>query len=131
MQQRPETGDGRLQYSEQKLGDQLQPGNKKGGNQQSGEEVVDRLRKHRAKGEVNSTDVVCLHFGRAFDCVCHNLLVDRLTKCGIDKWAVRWIEKGLNCWAGKVVIRSTKSSWKPVTNAVPSVYWVQCCLILC
>lgn len=63
----------------------MQPGIKKGGNQQSGEEVVDSLSKHRVKGEVENGDVVCLHFGRAFDCVCHNLLVDRLTKSGISR----------------------------------------------
>lgn len=45
MQQCSETGDGRLQHSEQKQGDQLQPDIKKGGNQQSGEEMIDRLSK--------------------------------------------------------------------------------------
>ena len=45
--------------------------------------------------------------------------LDKLRKCGLDEWAVRWIENWLNGRAQRVVISSTESSWRLVTSGVP------------
>lgn len=43
--------------------------------------------------------VVYLDFRKAFDAISHNLFTDKLMKCRISKWTVRWTENWLNCWA--------------------------------
>jgi len=42
--------------------------------------------------EGRAVDVVCLDFSKAFDTVSHNILLGKLSKCGLDEWSVRWIE---------------------------------------
>ncbi|KAK4826699.1 hypothetical protein QYF61_010708 [Mycteria americana] len=44
-------------------------------------------------------DVVYLYLIKAFDPVSHNILIDELTKYGLCKWTVRWIEN----WAQRLV----------------------------
>lgn len=39
--------------------------------------------------------VVSLHFSRAFDTVCHHILIGKLSKCGLDEGTVRQMENGL------------------------------------
>ncbi|KAK4825924.1 hypothetical protein QYF61_003419 [Mycteria americana] len=34
----------------------------------------------------------------------------------LNKWTVGWSENWLNCWAQRVVVSDTKSSWRPVTG---------------
>ena len=41
-------------------------------------------------------DVVHLIFSKAFNAISHNILTDKLMKCGLDIWTVRWIENWLN-----------------------------------
>lgn len=38
-----------------------------------------------------AVDVVCFNVGKVFDPVFPNILTDKLTGYGLDKWAVRWI----------------------------------------
>jgi len=47
-------------------------------------------------GEGRAVDVVYLDFSKAFDTVSHNILTDKLRKCGLDEWTWRWIENWLN-----------------------------------
>jgi len=56
---------------------------------------------------------VYLDFSKAFDTVCHNILLGKLRKCGLDEWWVRWIENWLNGRTQRVVISSAESSWRP------------------
>jgi len=42
--------------------------------------------------EGRAVDAVYLGFSQAFDTDSHNILLGKFRKCGIDKWAVRWIE---------------------------------------
>lgn len=46
------------------------------------------------------------------------ILTDKLVKCGLDKWLVRWTENWLNSWAQRVAISFMKSSRSPVASGV-------------
>lgn len=41
---------------------------------------------------------VYLDFSSVFNTVSHNIVIDKLMKNGLDKRAVKWVEKWLNCW---------------------------------
>jgi len=62
--------------------------------------------------ERRALDVVYLNFSKAFDTVSHNILIDKLRKCGLDEWSVRWIENWLNGRTQRVVICGAESSRK-------------------
>lgn len=47
------------------------------------------------KVEGRAVDVVCFDFSEAFDTVSHNILLDKLVKCGLDKWTAKWSENWL------------------------------------
>ena len=42
--------------------------------------------------EGRAVDVGYLDFSKAFDTVSHNILLGKLSKCGLGEWSVRWIE---------------------------------------
>jgi len=54
--------------------------------------------------EGRAMDVVYLDFSKAFDTVSHNILKNKLRKCGLEEWSVRCIENWLNGRAQGVVI---------------------------
>ncbi|PKU39027.1 rna-directed dna polymerase from mobile element jockey-like [Limosa lapponica baueri] len=69
--------------------------------------------------EGRAVDVVYLDFSKAFDTVSHSIITDKLRKCRLEEWTVRWIENWLKDRAQRVVIRGTESSWSSVTSRVP------------
>ncbi|GAB0186403.1 mitochondrial enolase superfamily member 1 [Grus japonensis] len=69
--------------------------------------------------EGRAVDVVYLDFSKAFDTICHNILISKLRKCGLDEWTVRWFENWLNGRAQRAVISGAESSWRPVASGVP------------
>ncbi|GAB0185778.1 mitochondrial enolase superfamily member 1 [Grus japonensis] len=81
---------------------------------------------NRLVDEGRAVDVVYLEFGKAVDTASShwalsplNIVIDKLRKCGLHKWTVRWIENWLNNQAQRVVISGTKYSWREVTSVVP------------
>ncbi|CAM4607923.1 unnamed protein product [Lepidochelys olivacea] len=69
--------------------------------------------------EGKAVDVLFLDFSKAFDTVSHNILVSKLKKYGLDECTIRWVESWLDCWAQRVVINGSMSSWQPVPSGVP------------
>lgn len=52
--------------------------------------------------EGRAGNIAYLDFSKAFDTVLHNILIEKLMKCGLDEHAVRWIKNWLNYQAQKV-----------------------------
>uniref|UniRef100_A0A803SKS9 Reverse transcriptase domain-containing protein n=1 Tax=Anolis carolinensis TaxID=28377 RepID=A0A803SKS9_ANOCA len=67
----------------------------------------------------NAVDVAYLDFCKAFDKVPHDLLANKLVKCGLDKTTVRWICNWLSERTQRVLTNASSSSWKEVTSGVP------------
>ena len=57
--------------------------------------------------EGRAVDVVYLDVSKAFDTVSYNILLEKLRKCGLDEWSVRWIENWLNGRTQRIVISGT------------------------
>ncbi|KAK4823901.1 hypothetical protein QYF61_007966, partial [Mycteria americana] len=86
--------------------------------------LLETISKHRkdkmiCMGEGRAVDVVCLHFGKAFNTV---FIIDKLIRYRLDKWTVRWAESWLNCWAQRAVISSEKFSWRLGLIPVPTLF---------
>jgi len=69
--------------------------------------------------ERRALNVVYLDFSKAFDTVLHKILVEKLLIYGLSEQTVRWLGICLNCQVQRVVISSTKSTWRPVTSCAP------------
>jgi len=65
-----------------------------------------------------AVNVDCLDFSKAFDTLCHNILMDKLTKYKLNKCTVGWTENWLSSWTQSAVISGIKSTQKPVTSCV-------------
>ncbi|CAM5125686.1 unnamed protein product [Eretmochelys imbricata] len=69
--------------------------------------------------EGKAVDVLFLDFSKVFDTVSHSILASKLKKYGLDECTIRWVESWLDCWAQRVVINGSMSSWQPVSSGVP------------
>ena len=66
-----------------------------------------------------AVEVMYLDFSKAFDTVSHSILTDKLRKCGLDNWVVRWTVNWLKGRSQTVVVNGKESSWSPVPSGVP------------
>ena len=57
-------------------------------------------------GGGRAVDIAYLEFIKAFDTVFHNILIDKLRRCGIDEWIMRWTESWVTGRALRVFISS-------------------------
>ena len=53
--------------------------------------------------------------GKSSVTVCHWLVLEKLRKCGLRKWPVRWTAK---VWAQRLVMSGTNSGWRQVSSGV-------------
>ncbi|XP_069618598.1 uncharacterized protein [Ranitomeya imitator] len=57
--------------------------------------------------------------GKAFDKVSHTILIEKVTKYGMNKVTCRWIHTWFSDRTQRVVINGCTSSWKNVTKGIP------------
>ncbi|XP_058032073.1 RNA-directed DNA polymerase from mobile element jockey isoform X1 [Ahaetulla prasina] len=67
----------------------------------------------------NAVNIIYLDFSKAFDKVDHNLLLDKVEKCGLDSTTTRWIRNWLTNRTQRVVLNGTTSTWREVCSGVP------------
>ncbi len=70
-----------------------------------------------------SVDVVCLVFSKAFDSVCHRLLIKKMEAMGIHPKIDRWVEEFLNNRALRVKLSNHHSSEGAVISGVSQGAW--------
>ena len=64
-------------------------------------------------------DVVFLNFSKAFDTVPHNILLDKLSSCEMNRYMVRWVKNWEKGRAQRVVVNGATFCWRPVPSGVP------------
>ena len=69
--------------------------------------------------EYNNLDVIYIDFSKAFDKVCHRLLLIKLEAYGVKGKVLRWINEYLTGLTQQVVIHGATSSSLPVLSGVP------------
>ena len=64
-------------------------------------------------------DVVFIDFSKAFDLVCHNILLTKLYKYGVHGNLLNWCRDYLTERQQHVVVKGEASDWLTVTSGVP------------
>ena len=60
-----------------------------------------------------------IDFKKAFDCVQHDILIEKLHKLNLDQTVVDWVESYLGGREQRVLANGTYSSCRPITQGVP------------
>ena len=82
------------------------------------------LKVYHTIGEIldrgGQVDIVYLDFSKAFDCVCHSMLLYKLEHFyGFTNGFIEWFKSYLTSRSQCVVLDGENSEWKPVTSGVP------------
>ena len=64
-------------------------------------------------------DLIFFDFSKAFDTVCHNILIQKLRAIGVSQQLTNWIQQFLVARSMQVRVHGTVSCWRPVTSGVP------------
>ena len=64
-------------------------------------------------------DVVFIDFSKAFDLVCHNILLTKFYKYGVHGDLLNWCRDYLTERQQRVVVKGEASDWLTVTSGVP------------
>ena len=67
----------------------------------------------------DQVDVVFIDFSKAFDLVCHNILLTKLYKYGVHEDLLNWCRDYLTERQQRVVVKGEASDWLTVTSGVP------------
>ena len=63
--------------------------------------------------------IVYLDFSKAFNKVPHDILISKLSRCGLDRSSVRWMHNWLQNCTQRAMINGSFSNWEVVTSGVP------------
>ena len=66
-----------------------------------------------------SCDSNKVYFSKAFDCICHELLIAKLNAYGLSLPALKLIKNYLQNRKQRTKIRSFYSNWEDITSGVP------------
>ena len=69
--------------------------------------------------EEREVDVVFIDFSKAFDLVCHDILLAKLCKYGVDRGYLNWCRGYLTEDQQRVVVKEEASDRLTVTSGVP------------
>ena len=72
-----------------------------------------------ALDEKKETGVVAIDLSKAFDCICHNLLLAKVKACGVQEPALQLLRSYLHGRKQRVICNNKCSSWSPVRCGVP------------
>ena len=73
----------------------------------------------KALDRIGQVDVVFIDFSKAFDLVCHDILLTKLYKYGFRGDLLDWCRDYLTDRQQRVVVKGEVSDWLPVTSGVP------------
>ena len=80
-------------------------------------DVQDFILKNMDSGR--ATGAIFLDLNKAFDCVNHSLLIDKLDQCGVKNNELNWFKLYLGCRTQAVNINSTLSDFKNIGIGIP------------
>ena len=72
-----------------------------------------------ALDEKKETGVIAIDLSKAFDCICHNLLLAKVKAHGVQEPALQLLRSYLHGHKQRVICNNKCSSWSPVRCGVP------------
>jgi len=87
--------------------------------------LIDMLNNwHNAAHHKKLTRVLLIDYQKAFDHVCHNLIIEKLIKYGVPDILTKWAREFLTSRQQRVTIGQHTSGWRSVRGGVPQGSWL-------